>query len=110
MTAITGDDISAPSPWKSLAQQARRLAEIADQYAQAAPADLAPRTDDDDEFNAFTDLNARATALVGVVAACRRATWKTLHDQGENYSAIARMWNSSPQNVSQTLKAPKQPH
>lgn len=109
MTAITGDDIHALSPWESLAQQARRLADLADRYAAAAPEGLAPADDLDDPHDILADLDARALAIRSVVSACRRATWQRLRDQGQTFAEIGRQWGCSGANVRQVLLAQDRP-
>ncbi|WP_157119782.1 hypothetical protein [Nocardia xishanensis] len=81
------------------------MADVADRCATIDPADLAP-TDDRD---LLAELDERALAIRSVVAACRRATWSALHEETGNYSAVARMWGVTPQNVRQAIAAPDRP-
>lgn len=109
MAALPSDPRPNPTPWESLAQQARRLAELADRCAAMPPADLAPVHDVDGTADLLADLDSRALAIRSVVAACRRATWQELADQGHTAADIARMWGVTRQAVSQTLVRPNRP-
>lgn len=79
-------------PWAHLAEQARALAELADQFAGLAPADIEPA--------AVADLDARALDIQAAVAACRRATWQALYDGGVSAAEIGARWGVSRQRVS----------
>ncbi|MGW6698884.1 hypothetical protein [Nocardia sp. NPDC055049] len=93
------------SPWADLAAQARALADLADQCAAKSAGELAPG----DQGNPLADLDASALAVRGVVAACRRATWQALHDDGATYAEIGELWHVSKQAVRQALVAQDRP-
>jgi len=104
-----------PTPWASLAQQCRWLAEMADTLAAADPASLAPArpddpdVDDEEPADRLAMLDECALAIRSVVAACRRATWQHLLDAGRSMTDIAEMWGITRQAVSQTLTSPGRP-
>ncbi|MFC4373302.1 hypothetical protein ACFO5K_04235 [Nocardia halotolerans] len=103
MSAFPPERPEPADPWESLAAQARALADLADQLAARDPADLAPT----DGHDPLAELDERALAVRGVVAACRRATWQSLVDGGLTGSEIGRRWDTTPQNVSQVLRGGK---
>ncbi len=94
-----------PAPWVTLAAQARELAALADRLATQDPADLAPT----DTGNPLADLDRQARELVGAAAACRRAVWQQLVDDGVKQSEIARRWNVDRSRVNQALLRPDRP-
>ncbi|WP_405490446.1 hypothetical protein [Nocardia sp. NBC_00511] len=101
LAALENEDLPTPTPWESIAQQARWLAEAADRCASMAAADLAPTEDADP----LADLDARARALVGAAAACRRYTWQQLVDSGQSYAAVGRLWGNALSTVRNALVA-----
>lgn len=109
MAVIPGDDLPLPSPWESLAQQARWLAELAERHAHTPASELVPILDDDAPSDVLAELDARALAIRSVVSACRRATWQTLRDQGQTFAEIGRQWGCSGANVRQVLLAQDRP-
>lgn len=98
------DQIDA-SHWTGLATNARALADLADQFAAKSAGELAPS----DQGNPLADLDARALAVRGAVAACRRATWQELYDAGATYAQIGELWHVSKQAVRQALVAQDRP-
>jgi hypothetical protein len=109
MQALPDEAVERPSPWASLAQQARWLADLADRYATADPLDLQPSSDEDGQHDPLADIDARALAIRSVAAACRRATWQALNDRGARPAEIAARWGVSRQNVSQILAGKDRP-
>ncbi|WP_280245811.1 hypothetical protein [Nocardia abscessus] len=86
-------------PWQTLAARARQLAELADQYAAIAPADLAPTTAGDP----LAELDALAREIARDASACRRATYQALHDTGVPKSEIGRRWGTTGAAVGKVL-------
>lgn len=100
---ILGEPLPVPTPWESLAQHARWLAEYAEVAAKVNPIDLAPI--DDRDF--LAELDARALAIRSIAAACRRHTYQALRDDGVPVSAIAEAWSVSDQAVYKVLNGPQ---
>ncbi len=109
LNAVIDGEVTPPSAWESLAQQARWLAEVADRYARTDPKELAPSGSDDDPHDPLAEMDARALAIRGAVAACRRSTWQALADSGLTAAEIGRLWGVSRQAVSQALVRPNRP-
>lgn len=100
------DTAPEPTSWESLARHARSLADLADQCAAMSPAALAPV---DGSADRLAELDARARNMVSLAAACRRATWQALADQGMDGAAIGRLWGKQRSTVGKALKAPHRP-
>lgn len=102
-TEVLGEPLPATTPWESLAQQARWLADLAEQCAQAAPETLAPT----DSRDVLAELDARALAVRSAAAACRRHTYRQLRDGGADVADIAAAWAVSAKAVYKVLSGPQ---
>ncbi len=98
-----GEPLLTPTPWQSLAQHARWLAEYAEKAAVTDPIILAPI--DDRDF--LAELDERTLAIRGIAAACRRHTYQALRDQGVPVAGIAEAWGVSVQAVYKVLNGPR---
>lgn len=101
MTALGTEPEPAPTPWESLAQQARWLADQADRLADLDPVDLAPTEDQPDQL---AILDERIRALTSTAAACRRATWTAIADR-TSQSEVARLWGISRVRAGRVINA-----
>ncbi len=95
-------------PWAALAEHARALVELADQSAAKA-ASAAAELEPSNLGDPLAELDRLALTIRGTVAACRRATWQALRDEGHTYEAIGERWGVTKQAVRQALVAPKRP-
>jgi hypothetical protein len=102
MALLDGPPLPNPTPWESLAQQARWLAEYAERCAKAAPQDLLPAADSTDVL--LEDLDGRLSAINHVVAACRSHTYRALADAGIGVDAIAAARGVSVQAIYKALR------
>ncbi|WP_328439076.1 hypothetical protein [Nocardia puris] len=89
------------SHWAALAEQARRLAVLAEESAARDPRALAP-TGDADPFGEMMRLAAED--LAAQVRACRNATWRKLRAEGATLAEIAALWGVSIAAVSKALQ------
>lgn len=86
-------------PWADLAAKARALAELADLYATADPATLAP-SEGGDRLRILDEITVD---LRGQVAACRVEVWRQLRQSGHSAAAIGEMWGVSRQFVTRQI-------
>ncbi len=87
-------------PWEALAEQARALADLADELAASDPAGLAPA----DGHDALRDLDNRVRELGQTAGICRRSTWRALRDAGWSVIKIGEAWGISRQKVNERIR------
>lgn len=86
------------TPWQSLAQQARRLAEAAERVGALGPSERIGAGVDELDL-----LDERALAVRSVVGACRRDTYEQLREGGWTPADLAAAVGTSPRAVYKIL-------
>lgn len=94
MTNTTDDwdwaaERTGATPWQLLAQEARRLAELAERCAATEPEVLAPI----DGRDPLAELDQQAASMRGLASLCRRDTYRRLRAGGASVADLARAWH-----------------